>query len=122
MRKKILIVDDSKSIRQQVAFTLNKAGYTVVEAEDGNVGHQMYYDNKDIAMVICDINMPELNGIELLEKISNQGPKENVPIIMLTTEGSKELIKQAKSFGAKGWMVKPFQPEQLVAAVAKLTA
>ena len=121
MSKKILIVDDSRTIRQQVNFTLAKGGYTVVEAEDGADGIQKLKDNGDVALVISDVNMPNMGGIEMLEKIKSDGATK-APIIMLTTEGNAELIERAKQAGAKGWLVKPFKPEQLITVVQKLVA
>lgn len=121
MSKKILIVDDSRTIRQQVSFTLSKGGFTVVEAEDGQDGIAKLGANADIAMIISDVNMPNMNGIEMVEAIKAAGKHGAVPIVMLTTEGSGELIERAKAAGAKGWLVKPFKPDQLIAAVNKLT-
>jgi len=118
MGKKIMIVDDSKTIRQQVSFTLTKGGYEVIEAEDGVDGIEKLKANKDIAMVISDVNMPNMNGLEMVEKLKAEG--NTVPVIMLTTEGASDLIQRAKAAGAKGWLVKPFQPDQLVAAVTKI--
>lgn len=121
MSKKILIVDDSKTIRQQVSFTLSKGGFTVVEAEDGKDGLLKLDSNSDIAMIISDVNMPNMNGLEMVETIKTGGKHGTLPIVMLTTEGSSDLIERAKAAGAKGWLVKPFKPDQLVAAVQKLT-
>jgi two-component system, chemotaxis family, chemotaxis protein CheY len=118
MGKKILIVDDSATIRQQVSFTLTKEGFDVVEAEDGVQG--VAKAGSEIAMIISDVNMPNMNGIEMLAALKAKGVV--LPIIMLTTEGSADLIEKAKALGAKGWLVKPFKPEQLVAVVKKLTA
>ncbi|MDD9952435.1 MAG: response regulator [Zetaproteobacteria bacterium] len=120
MGKKVLIVDDSRTIRQQVNFTLSRNGYEVVEAEDGQLGLEKIKSESDIAMVISDVNMPNMNGLEMVEAVKAAGI-ENIPIIMLTTEGSAELIARAKAAGAKGWLVKPFEPDQLIAAVGKLT-
>lgn len=120
MGKKILIVDDSRTIRQQVSFTLTKGGYQVVEAEDGIQGIEKLKSEGDVAMVISDVNMPNMDGLEMLENISKDASIKKVPIIMLTTEGSGDLINRAKSAGAKGWLVKPFEPDQLIAAVNKL--
>ena len=121
MGKKVMIVDDSRTIRQQVSFTLSKGGYEVVEAEDGAVGIDKLKSNADIAMIISDVNMPNMNGLEMVEGISQLPEYKHIPIIMLTTEGASDLIQRAKAAGAKGWLVKPFKPDQLVAAVDKLT-
>ncbi|MFK7826744.1 MAG: response regulator [Oligoflexales bacterium] len=120
MAKKILIVDDSRTIRQQVTFTLSKGGYQVVEAEDGVQGIEKLRSEDGIAMVISDVNMPNMDGLEMVETIKKDSAINGVPIIMLTTEGSGELINRAKAAGAKGWLVKPFEPDQLIAAVTKL--
>lgn len=118
MGKKVMIVDDSRTIRQQVSFTLSKGGYEVVEAEDGVEGLSKLAENADISMIISDVNMPNMNGLEMVEKMKENGV--SIPIVMLTTEGASDLIERAKAAGAKGWLVKPFKPEQLVAAVGKL--
>ena len=120
MGKKIMIVDDSKTIRQQVSFTLQKGGYEVIEAEDGKDGLAKLQANPDIAMVISDVNMPNMNGLEMVEAMKLDAKTSAVPVVMLTTEGATELIDRAKKAGAKGWLVKPFKPDQLVAAVTKL--
>lgn len=120
MGKKVLIVDDSRTIRQQVNFTLSRNGYEVVEAEDGQQGLEKIKNEPDVVMVISDVNMPNMNGLEMVEAVKEAGIT-TIPIIMLTTEGSAELIARAKAAGAKGWLVKPFEPDQLIAAVGKLT-
>jgi len=122
LAKKILIVDDSKTIRQQVSFTLVKSGFEVIEAVDGQDGLLKLKTIAEIAMIISDVNMPNMDGITMVEKIKDDAEIVKIPIIMLTTEGSPDLIERAKNAGAKGWLVKPFKPEQLVAAVQKLTA
>jgi len=120
MGKKVLIVDDSRTIRQQVNFTLTKGGFEVVEAEDGKDGLVKLKANPDVAMIISDVNMPNMNGLEMVEAIKVDTTLAHPPIVMLTTEGSAELVDRAKAAGAKGWLVKPFKPEQLVAVVTKL--
>jgi len=117
-----MIVDDSRTIRQQVSFTLSKGGYKVIEAEDGTVGLSQLNKNPDTAMIISDVNMPNMSGLEMVEQIQEEGKFPQIPIVMLTTEGSSDLIQRAKQAGAKGWLVKPFKPEQLIEAVNKLTA
>lgn len=120
MSKKILIVDDSKTIRQQVSFTLSKGGFQVVEADDGRNGIAVLKENLDVAVIISDVNMPNMNGIEMTSALSKDPQLSKYPIIMLTTEGSNALIQQAKDAGARGWLVKPFKPDQLLASVTKL--
>jgi two-component system chemotaxis response regulator CheY len=120
MAKRILVVDDSKTIRQQVGMPIKDAGYEVVEAVDGADGLVQLGKNQDVAMIIADVNMPNMTGLEMIEAIHKAGTHPNVAIVMLTTESQKSLIARAKEAGAKAWIVKPFKPEQLVAAVRKL--
>jgi two-component system chemotaxis response regulator CheY len=120
MPAKILIVDDSRTIRQQVILTLGQAGYQIIEAEDGVQGLDMIGAQTDIALVICDINMPNMNGIEMLTAVKADVRNAALPVLMLTTEARADLIQQAKRIGAKGWVVKPFKPDQLAAAVRKI--
>ena len=121
MSKKVIVIDDSLTVRQQVGMALRQAGFEVIEAADGDEGADLIGRNADAAMVICDVNMPRMNGLELLELIKKDGKNANLPVLMLTTEGQPQLIDRAKKSGAKGWVVKPFKPELLVAAVKKLT-
>ena len=121
MNKKIvLIVDDSLTVRQQISLTLKSAGYQIVEACDGREGVDALRAHAEIAMVLCDINMPRMNGLEFLEAIKGDAAGLPLPVIMLTTEGSPDLITRAKRAGAKGWIVKPFQTDLLLAAVRRI--
>lgn len=122
MGKKVLVVDDSATVRQQVRMALSQSGFNVVEAVDGLDGKQKIESGPDIAMVICDVNMPRMNGIDMLESVKSQARHAKLPVVMLTTEGQPALIQRAKKAGAKGWIVKPFKANLLVAAVQKLTA
>ncbi len=122
MAKKILIVDDSATVRQQVAMVLQGAGFLVTEADDGQNGAQAIESDQEICLVICDVNMPRMNGLDMLARVKGEGARPGLPIVMLTTEFDPSLVGRAKSLGAKGWIVKPFQAEQLLAAVNKLTA
>ncbi len=119
---KILIVDDSATVRQQISLTLSSAGFEVIEAQDGLAGAETIESRTDLSLVICDVNMPRMNGLEMIERIHAGGTRPNLPIVMLTTEGQPALIKRAKEAGAKGWIVKPFKAEQLIAAARKLAA
>ncbi|HEY2510533.1 MAG TPA: response regulator [Polyangiaceae bacterium] len=120
MSKKIVIVDDSRTARQQVRSALADVGYDVIEAVDGTDGLSKIKGHLDASLVICDVNMPNLNGLDMLAALRAEQPKAVMPVIMLTTEAQPELLQQAKQRGAKGWIVKPFKPEMLVAAVRKL--
>ena len=122
MPKKILIVDDSATVRQQVAMALSHAGFIVVEAIDGVDGIGKIEACADLALVICDVNMPRMNGLEMVEAVKKSGRAAKLPIVMLTTEGDPSLVARAKQAGAKGWIVKPFKPELLLAATKKLAA
>jgi two-component system, chemotaxis family, chemotaxis protein CheY len=117
----VLIVDDSATVRQQVRTVLVQAGFHVENACDGVEGVSRIQEG-GIDCVICDVNMPNMNGIELVEAIKSCEQYSKLPIIMLTTEGTRELIQRAKQAGASGWIVKPFKADLLVAAVQKLTA
>lgn len=122
MDKKIIVIDDSQTIREQVTTTLRQAGFTVFEAVDGADGAEVIERTPDAALVICDVNMPKKNGIELLEGLRQDPRFASLPVMMLTTEGRPQLIERARKAGAKGWLVKPFKADLLLAAVRKLTA
>ncbi len=118
--KRVLVVDDSLTIRQQVSKALTEAGFEVLEAADGQAGADLIGQDATIALVICDLNMPRMNGLEMVAKVKSESRHAALPILMLTTEGQPALIKRAKEVGARGWIVKPFDSAQLVAAVRKL--
>ena len=119
MSATVLVVDDSATIRQQVGAALSVTGLEIVEAADGVEGLKRIKAG-GINCVVCDVNMPNKNGIEMVEEVKKDTAFASLPIIMLTTEGAKDLIVRAKAAGASGWIVKPFKPEMLVAAVNKL--
>jgi two-component system chemotaxis response regulator CheY len=120
MPKTIIVIDDSQVIREQVSIVLKQAGYEVVEAEDGVEGAAAIRNNPGASLAICDVNMPKLGGLEMLESIGAQHGSCSLPVIMLTTEGRPDLIERARASGAKGWMVKPFKPTMLLATVKKI--
>lgn len=119
MGKIILIVDDSASIRKTVAFILQDQGYTVLEAENGKKGLEMLSTNT-CHLVISDINMPEMNGIELTQQIRTLAEYKYLPILILTTESDVSKMEEGKKAGATGWIVKPFVTEKLISVVAKV--
>jgi two-component system chemotaxis response regulator CheY len=122
MPKKIIVVDDSRTVRLQLSNALTDAGFEVIEAVDGKDGVAKIESHLDAAMVICDVNMPNMNGLDMVATVLAGGKRSNLPIIMLTTEAQPALLEEAQRMGAKGWIVKPFNRELLVAAARKLTA
>ena len=120
MAAKVMVVDDSLMVRQQVCSTLSQAGFETMEAHDGVDALEKLAGASDLGLIMLDVNMPAMNGIELLRRLRDDGRSARIPIIMLTTEGHPQLMQEAKALGAKGWIIKPFKPELLVAAVTKL--
>jgi two-component system, chemotaxis family, chemotaxis protein CheY len=120
VNKTVLVVDDSASVRREVSAALE--GFDIVEASDGVEGAEAIEQREDLNLVICDVNMPRMTGIEMLERVKDRLSPGGVKVVMLTTEGQPKLIKRARELGAVGWIVKPFNPAQLLAAARKLTA
>jgi len=121
MAKTVLVVDDSSTVRQQVSLALKQAGFDILEAADGAEGIAQVSGNRAIDMVVCDVNMPNVNGLEMVERVKAKPEFGKLPILMLTTEGQPSLIKRAREAGAVGWIVKPFDANQLVQAARHLT-
>ncbi|HEX2982059.1 MAG TPA: response regulator [Ignavibacteriales bacterium] len=119
MSKTIITVDDSASIRQMVNFTLQEAGYTVIEAGDGKDALEKV-NGSAVDLVITDLNMPNMDGIELIKSLRSSQNYKFVPIIMLTTESQETKKKEGKDAGATGWIVKPFKPDQLLSVIKKV--
>jgi len=117
--KTIMTVDDSASIRQMVSFTLKQAGYDVVEAVDGEDAMKKLRAS-GVNMLVTDLNMPNMDGIELIRQVRQEPRYKFMPIIMLTTESQTAKKQEGKAAGATGWIVKPFKPEQLLAVVRKV--
>jgi two-component system, chemotaxis family, chemotaxis protein CheY len=120
MPKKILVVDDSRTVRQQLGGLLTEAGYEVVQAADGVEGVETISSTPDLSLVICDVNMPKMNGVDMLTLVKQDPRNAKLQVLMLTTEGQPALITRAKEAGARGWIVKPFKQELLLATVRKL--
>lgn len=116
MANTVLIIDDSETIRQRVAGALEAAGFAVTMARDGIEGLEQI-EKQQPNMVILDVNMPRLNGLDMLERIDVKS--RNLPVLLLTTEVQPSLIARAKKAGAKGWMVKPVNVEQLLETVRR---
>jgi len=119
MSKTIMTVDDSASVRQMVSFTLKEAGYQVVEASDGRDAISKM-NGTEINLVVTDLNMPNMDGIELIKNVRANPKYRFIPILMLTTESQTEKKMEGKKAGATGWIIKPFQPEQLLSVVKKV--
>ena len=119
MGKTILVVDDSASMRQVVGMALKGGGYEVIEACDGKDALSKLGGQK-VHLIISDVNMPNMDGITFVKEMKKIAAYKFVPVIMLTTEGNEEKKKAGQDAGAKAWVVKPFQPAQLLAAVSKL--
>ena len=116
---KVLSVDDSRTMRQMVAFTLKNAGLEVIEAEDGVHALQVLGDDK-VDLIITDLNMPNMDGFGLIEALRKHEKHKFTPILVLTTESEGSKKERGKVAGATGWIVKPFNPEKLIQVVNKV--
>jgi len=119
MAKKIMTVEDSTSLREMISFVLTEAGYEVVEAKDGQDALDKL-EGLHIDLVITDLNMPVMNGIELTRSLRAAPKFKFIPIVFLTTESQAQKKDAAREAGATGWIVKPFKPEQLLKVVKKV--
>ena len=119
MGKKILLVDDSASVRTVAGIALREAGYEVVEAGDGKEGLGKLNGDK-IHLIISDVNMPVMDGITFVTELKKNPSYKFTPVIMLTTEAGDDMKARGKAAGAKAWIVKPFQPAVMLDAVSKL--
>jgi len=119
MGKTIMTVDDSASVRQMVSFTLRDAGFEVIEAVDGRDAMKKL-GATPVHMMITDLNMPNMDGIELIRSVRANSSCRFIPIIMLTAESQPEKKQEGKTAGATGWITKPFKPDQLLAVIRKV--
>lgn len=119
MAKLVLVVDDSVSVRQVVSLTLQQAGYETLEASDGKDALSKLKGQR-VHLMISDVNMPNMDGITFVKEVRLRPEYRFTPVIMLTTESTDDKKRQGQEAGAKAWMVKPFQPQQMLAAVNKL--
>jgi two-component system chemotaxis response regulator CheY len=119
--KTVLIIDDSSSVRQRISSVLGPAGFEVVEASDGVAGAERIRACQHLALVLCDVKMPRMNGLDMLDSVKAELAERRLPVVMLTTEGQPEAMARARQAGAKGWIVKPFQEHLLLGAVHELT-
>ena len=118
--RKVLIVDDSVSMRQMVSFTLRQGGFEVIEAGHGQEALEKLASTSSVDLIITDLNMPVMDGITFIQNVRKQPALMKKPILMLTTEGLASKKEQGKAAGATGWIVKPFDPEKLLMTIAKV--
>jgi two-component system chemotaxis response regulator CheY len=119
MPKTIMTVDDAATMRRMISFTLRGAGYDVLEAQDG-IDALGTLKGRHVDAIISDINMPEMDGLEFTRRVRQLPTHGRTPLILLTTESDTEVKNRGRAAGATGWIVKPFQPDQLVAAMARV--
>ena len=117
--KTVITVDDAATIRKMVGFSLKSAGHNILEAPDGETAYQML-SSRSVDLVIADVNMPRMDGIELTRRLRRLPNYQKTPIVLLTTETDPEKKNQGRAAGASGWIVKPFSQQQLLAIVARL--
>lgn len=115
-----MTVDDSASVRQMVSMTMEEAGYEAIEAVDGQDALNKLDNGEKVDALIVDLNMPNLDGIELIKHVRKKPQYKYIPIIVLTTESLAKKKQEAKAAGATGWIVKPFRPEQLISVIKKV--
>ena len=117
---KVLIVDDSETLRVQLRKDLEAGGFTVIEAFDGVHGLEVLAQNKDTKLVICDVNMPRMDGLTMCQKVHSNPDYAKIPLLMMTTESSPEMKAQGKASGVLAWVTKPYVAEKLISVVGKL--
>lgn len=115
---KILTVDDSATLRESLSFVLKTAGHNVIQAENGIEGLEKFKENSDVDLIISDVNMPEMDGLDFLQNLRKL--TRDTPVLILTTESEKEKMDIARTFKANAWIVKPFKQQDLLTVVEKL--
>ena len=120
MGKFVLTVDDSKTMRDMLRMALTDAGHTVVQADDGQHGIEVLEANPGVDVIVTDINMPRMDGYAFIEHVRGNGGNRATPILVLTTESEPAKKQRAREAGATGWIVKPFDPHKLAAAIARV--
>ncbi|MBY0472261.1 response regulator [bacterium] len=117
---KILVVDDSETLRVQLKQDLEKGGFQVVEGVDGVNGIEVLEKNKDVALIVCDVNMPNMDGLTMCSKVHQTAEFKAIPIFMLTTESGPEMKAKGKEAGVIAWITKPYVAEKMLAAIGKV--
>ncbi len=119
MSKKVLIIDDSKTARREIVRLVHNQGLMAFEAENGRVALETLKKRTDIGLIFCDINMPEMNGLEFLQALRADPAFQETPVVMLTSEAAEDVLEQAKQYGVKGWILKPAQSSSVKALMEK---
>ena len=121
MAKSIMIIDDSVSIRKVLSLTLKSSGYEIIEAEDGQDAlDKLDALDGELNLIICDVNMPRMDGLTFARTIKSKNEFRFIPIIMLTTESGEDKKEEGMEAGVRAWVTKPFQPQQMISAVSRL--
>ncbi|PBQ33765.1 two-component system response regulator [Sphingobacteriaceae bacterium] len=120
MKKNILIIDDSESIREVIATGLESAGYTVIKGINGEDGLKCLAANPSLELIITDLNMPVMDGISFLKEVRKSEKHKYLPVIILTTESQEAKKQEARNAGATGWIIKPFSKEKLINVIKKV--
>jgi two-component system chemotaxis response regulator CheY len=115
----VLVVDDSQTVRDEISRALRQAGFETAEASDGMAGLQLAQE-REFALILLDVNMPRMNGLEMLERLRLDWATANVPVLILTTEAEEIMIERARKAGAKGWLIKPVAAAHIVSTVQAL--
>lgn len=117
---KIHLVDDSETLRRQLRVILENSGHQVVESSDGVDALDLLEKTPDVELIICDLNMPRMDGMTFCRRVSENPTHSKIPIFILTTEVGTQLKAEAKKFGVRAWIIKPFSPEKLISAVSQI--
>jgi two-component system chemotaxis response regulator CheY len=122
MSKKVMIIDDSKTARREIVRLVHNLGMITFEAKNGRQGIELLTNRTDIGLIFCDVNMPEMNGLEFLEALRKDDNHKDTPVIMLTSEAAVDVLNKAKEFGIKGWILKPAQANSVKSLLEKFCA
>lgn len=121
MTKRVLTVDDSKTMLQMLQFALKQGGFEVIQGENGQEGLDLLDANSNIDVIITDINMPVMDGITFIKELRKKPQNKAIPVLILTTESSQSKKEEGRSAGATGWIVKPFDPGKLLEVIRKVS-
>lgn len=122
MAKKVLVVDDSKTARREIARIIHNHGILTLEAENGRMALDILKEKGNVSLVFCDVNMPEMNGIEFLEACKSDEELMSIPVVMLTSEATKDVMMRAKKAGVTGWIIKPAESVTIKSLLDKFCA